>query len=886
MLNIPGYFIDPDLRKDRTDTIQGIGGGLIVYSREGLAVKPVEYDSVLNQFVSFQVLTRNKQSPLNISLIYKSPNSSNENNEELCKFVENHKNNMLIFGDTNYPNIDWELGVSDRRSADFLKTCEDQFLSQLVDFCTHQKGNILDIVLTDRSADILDIKSIGNLSNSDHSVILCEILLEPEFNSSDQLVFDYKNADMNGLNDFFCSIDWDNLFDGKETDNCWSTFTETVEAGTAQFIPKIPRRTKGKPPWMTRNVIRMCRKKQRYWKAYTSSKTPEHFERYKQQEKTTKKAVSSAKRRYEKRIANNGNKKPFNAYIKTKTKDRTPVGPLKVNNATISDNKEITKVLNEYFCSVFTRENIDNFPTVDDLPFLYSLQRTVFTQKKVYDKLSKLKPSSAPGPDGLTARILKDFAGILASPLAAIFNSSMDSGVIPSDWKCANVSPIFKKGSKAKPENYRPVSLTSIPCKVAESIIKDDVVDHLMTYHLIKSSQHGFMSKKSCTTNMLEFLETLTAELDEGHPLDIIYLDFAKAFDKVPIRRLLAKVKAHGVDGKVLQWITNWLSGRKQRVVINGQHSDWEDVLSGVPQGSVLGPLLFIIFINDLDQAAELITTLLKFADDTKAAQKILSDDDRILLQDCINKLFTWASDWGMAFNIEKCKVMHLGRLNPKYQYQMNGIVLKEVDQEKDIGIIVHSSMKPSKQCSEAARRANGVLGQISRSFHFRDRHVFLNLYKQFVRVHLEFAAPCWSPWETSDREVLEKVQRRAINMISGLSGRTYEEKIQELDIMTLEERRIRYDMVETFKMLKGFSNVDSSVWFRTINPNARHTRNNAGYLNLARNESKTNVRKNFFSSRVPPVWNSLPDELKKARNVEAFKNKYDDWIKSQRRPV
>ena len=207
------------------------------------------------------------------------------------------------------------------------------------------------------------------------------------------------------------------------------------------------------------------------------------------------------------------------------------------------------------------------------------------------------------------------------------------------------------------------------------------------------------MSKKSCTTNMLEFLETLTAELDEGHPLDIIYLDFAKAFDKVPIRRLLAKVKAHGVDGKVLQWITNWLSGRKQRVVINGQHSDWEDVLSGVPQGSVLGPLLFIIFINDLDQAAELITTLLKFADDTKAAQKILSDDDRILLQDCINKLFTWASDWGMAFNIEKCKVMHLGRLNPKYQYQMNGIVLKEVDQEKDIGIIVHSSMKPSKQC-------------------------------------------------------------------------------------------------------------------------------------------------------------------------------------------
>ena len=248
----------------------------------------------------------------------------------------------------------------------------------------------------------------------------------------------------------------------------------------------------------------------------------------------------------------------------------------------------------------------------------------------------------------------------------------------------------------------------------------------------------------------------LTKWLDEGAAFDVLYLDFAKAFDKVPIARLIEKCKGVGIEGNVLRWIKEWLTGRKQRVVLNGHASSWDDVWSGVPQGSVLGPTLFLIFINDIDNAVDVTGSVLKkFADDTKFGMKIKDDEDRVRFQNVIDNLQTWSEDWQMLFNVSKCKILHMGKQNRGYNYTMDGRPLEVVDNEKDVGVVIHNSLKPSIQCAKAAGKANLVLGQLSRAVTYRDKDTFVRLYKVYVRPHLEYAVQNSCPWSSSDNQVL-----------------------------------------------------------------------------------------------------------------------------------
>ena len=400
-----------------------------------------------------------------------------------------------------------------------------------------------------------------------------------------------------------------------------------------------------------------------------------------------------------------------------------------------------------------------------------------------------------------------------------------------------------------------------------EFIIRDQLVNHLKLNNLIKSSQHGFMKNKSCTTNLFEFLDRVTKLIEDGDSVDVIYLDFSKAFDKVPINRLLDKIKAHNIRGNVHKWITEWLSGRMQRTVLNGSFSDWSEVLSGVLQGSVLGPLAFIIFINDLDAETALISIMNKFADDTKLGHKVNNDTEKGVLQNALDNLCTWSDRWCMEFNVKKCKVMHLGKKNKDYDYYMKGSVLSSVNQECDIGVLVESSLKPSLQCAEASKKESVVLGQITRAILYRDRFIFLKLYVQFVRCHLEFASPVWSPWHIGDIEILEKVQRRAVNFITGLKGVTYEDKLKELGILSLVDRRSRADLIQVFKILKGIDDVDSSTWFTLVGQEPqRVTRNTSYHGNLVATRSKSDIRLNFFTNRVVSRWNGLPTDIKDSR--------------------
>jgi hypothetical protein len=289
----------------------------------------------------------------------------------------------------------------------------------------------------------------------------------------------------------------------------------------------------------------------------------------------------------------------------------------------------------------------------------------------------------------------------------------------------------------------------------------------------------------------------------------------------------------------------------------------------------VLGPLLFLIFINDLDLAVSLDELLVKFADDTKLARIVKSDEDRRKLQLALGNLVKWTREWGMLFNIKKCKVMHLGRANLKCEYSMEGVKLEVTKEEKDLGVLITDNLKPSAQCAQAAKTAQSVLGQIARAFGYRDRRVFLQLYKQYVRPHLEFAVQAWSPWHQADKEVLEKVQKRAVAMVSGLVSRDYEDRLKELMMTTLEERRHQADMLQMYKIASGAGQLDEEGWFRPPPAAAARTRHYADPLNVRPNHGRLEIRRQFFSVRAAEQWNGVPAPIKRARTAAAFKRAY-----------
>ena len=349
----------------------------------------------------------------------------------------------------------------------------------------------------------------------------------------------------------------------------------------------------------------------------------------------------------------------------------------------------------------------------------------------------------------------------------------------------------------------------------------------------------------------------------------------------VPHNRLLQKLKSFNILEELILWIKNWLSNRKQRVLVDGEYSDWRDVTSSVVQGSVLRPILFTIHINDIDNCLgtkEGLTS--KFADDTKVAKVVRDSKSAGEMQQIIHNLETWCETWGMAFNTQKCCVMHFGHKNPQSKYTMNGQILAPVSNQRDLGVLISNDCKPSDQCALAAKKANQVLGQINKSFSCYTKDIMLGIYKVFVRPHLEYAVTAWSPWHSRDKETLEKIQRRATRRMSDVTG-TYEERLKQLELTTLEERRTRGDAIEVYKYLKGFLDVKKESLFELANVDQPRTRHQQTHLPLIVPRAKLDLRQNSFPVRGAKVWNNLPSVIRESSSINIFKNAYDRHMRS-----
>jgi hypothetical protein len=692
---VEGYDLQPELRKDRADTTNGIGGGLLVYVRNGLNVLPINKNLAMGQYCSFKL--DDGWGGLNFSPVYRSPNSAPETMDTLEDFIRQADKNNVIMGDFNLPGIDWsKKSATGGRDKQFLQACMESDLEQVVDFPTQVRGNVLDLVLTNVPERVVEVKDVGRLGRSDHMMIQVSIETNKKEVKTTESVPNWGRADWASIREG-CR-EWTGTKASEwAVSEAWGVFRDTVAGLVEEHVPVRPRRAPHKPVWLTREVTRALRRKKKLWKRARCG--PEELQTYKEAEKHAANAVRNAKRRFEKRLAKekNKNSKTFYASLKGKTKGRTAVGPLKDRDMNkVSSDDGMAEILNEFFSNVVCAEGVEPVPDAKRMECRGNLADSKITVERIKEKIKNLRLNSAAGLDQIGPSLLQHLLDEVAPALKIIFSRSLEEGELPEDWRTANVTPIFKKGAKADPGNYRPVSLTSVCCKVLESVIRDDPMEHLMNNNLTRASQHSFMARKSCTTNLLEFLETLTRMVDEGSAMNVIFLDFAKAFDKVPHRKLLAQLEAHGVEGRVLRWIGSWLVDRKQRAVLNGALSGWQRVLSGVPQGSVLGPILFLVFINNLDAMAQMITEIKKFAGDTKLGQVKKSPADSEKLQRCLDKMTKWAEAWGMSFNVSKCKVRHVGQRNPRSEYTMNGIKLATTAEERDIGVTVCGNLRPS----------------------------------------------------------------------------------------------------------------------------------------------------------------------------------------------
>ena len=846
--------------------------------------------------------------PLMIRCFYRSPNSCPSSfaaslETSLCK-LDLSRTNVLLVGDFNAKSPSWNPADSFNSAGQIL---EPEFLRlglcQCVTSPTHLSpdgslGSTLDLVLVSDPSCLKCVSTHPPLGSSDHLSVLCHVDIAARCSSrSERLgrkIWCFDKADFGTINDNLRDADWRSVYSAPDVDSAWTAWQETFFSIVDKGIPsKFIKRLKHKNPFVTTQIAAAIKEKRvclRRFKKQPSVANRESFKRARNIVthllRKSERAHATSLHRSLRLVPCPSTSRDFWHHMKVlQGKLKRPFIPdLVAPDASVEGTAAgKAKLLNDFFAQQTILNGAATATLLEDsLPRNdHSFSTISTTPSEVYGILSTLKERKASGLDGISPRLLKFCAGGISESLCSLFNRSFDEGHFPKAWRSALVVPIFKKGAANNPSNYRPIALLSTVSKVMERIVHNKLYRFLRPW--LNHNQSGFKKKDGTVPQLVRLVQTWSEAIDQSQYVGVVFFDLKKAFDRVWHRGLLVKLRAAGVSGMAYNWFSSFLSDRRQATLVDGVLSDFSSLHAGVPQGAILSPLLFSIYMNDIPSCASLGGSTNLFADDTSSfvADKSLSSLS-IKLQGCVDTLSSWFDSWLLSVNTLKSAFMVLrSRRMPSstLQLSVNGCAITQVSTHRHLGLVLNESLSWSDHVDFVVSKASTRIGFLRRLKHKTSPLVVRDLYMYCIRPILEYAHVAWAGLSVANDCQLEKCNRNAARLIASISpsaGLSHEVILARAGLSTLSSRRQVAQSLFVRRLLTGKQpyhiRAAAFAWLSSHRPANAHNmvlRDRDGRLRLPRPKKNCLKLSPFYSAFS--VWNSMPSSVRSSPSVAAI---------------